>query len=93
MDRLIRLIVIFLIRKRLGLKTYEGFQFINQASKTNWYMFTNSELLKVTYNNTYIRQSSVSLNWLLDDKCVIKKMPIDDDVKRVKRRALWRSGE
>lgn len=90
MDGMIRRIVIFLVRKRLGLKTYEGFRFINQASKTNWYMFTNSELLKVTYNNTYIRQSSVSLNWLLDDKCVIKKVPIDDNTKRMKRRALWR---
>lgn len=93
MDRLIRLLVIFLVRKRLGLKTYEGFQFINQASKTNWYMFTNSELLKITYNNTYIRQSSVSINWLLDNRCAIKKMPVNDEIKCVKRRVLWRSGE
>lgn len=91
MDKLIRRLIVFLVRKRLGLKAYEGFRFTNQASKTNWYMFTNDELLKVEYNDTYIRQSRVSLNWLLDNKCMIKKIPIDDTVNRVRRRARWRS--
>lgn len=73
MEKLIRRIVIFLVRKRLGLKAYEGFQFDNQKSKTDWYMFTDDEVLKVTYNDHYICQSSVSLNWLLDGNCKVHK--------------------
>ena len=62
--------IIYLIRKRLGLKKYEEFQFENQ--KTNAvYCFTDMEILK--YNGRVIRLSSVSLNWLLNDECYLIK--------------------
>ena len=85
MNKFIRQTVIFLIRKKLGLKAYEGFQFVNQKSITDWYMFTDYEVLKVTDNDTYIHPSSVSLNWLLDDKCKIKKIDSSDREVRIRR--------
>lgn len=78
MEKLIRRIVIFLVRKKLGLKAYEGFRFDNQKSETDWYMFTDDEVLKVTYNDHYICQSSVSLNWLLDGECKVHKIDRDE---------------
>ena len=70
--------IIFLIRKKLGLKQYEHFQFTNQREKSEWYYFGPTRLFKEYTdsegNVTFIRSSNVSLNWLLDDRCkIIKK--------------------
>lgn len=68
-------IIIFLIRKKLGLKKHECFQFENQKSK-DVYFFGTDVLLKFTKNcrgNEAVR-SGVSLNWLLDNNCNIMKM-------------------
>lgn len=79
-------LIIFLIRKRLGLKKYERFKFDNQKSPYDEYFFTDTELMKyepkfVPYNNTkweieqgensHCKPSSCSLNWLLSDECII----------------------
>jgi hypothetical protein len=66
MDRLI----IFLVRKRLGIKKFQYFKFQNQKDPLNRYYFTEHNIMKEC-GNGYIRQSNVSLNWLLDPKCKI----------------------
>lgn len=68
-----RKIVIFLIRKKLGLKKYEKFRFIEQKTNAVYY-FTESNLMKYWRNQTML--SGVSLNWLLDSECKIEKVDI-----------------
>ena len=72
-------LIIFLIRKRLGLELFEDFQFANQRSQYDRYYFAPDKLIKIeTYGdgNCYTgeRDSSVSLNWLLSDECEIRKI-------------------
>lgn len=70
-------IIIFLIRKRLGLKKYECFRFLNQKSPKNYYYFKNNCLMKHMYfedgSNAPVA-SHVSLNWILSDECEIEKV-------------------
>ena len=66
-----RKIVIFLIRKKLGLKKYEKFQFIGQKSDAVYY-FTESNVMKEWRNQTFL--SNVSVNWLLDNDCKIERV-------------------
>ena len=70
-------LIIYLIRKRLGLKKYEKFQFINQHNKKHIYFFTDDKLYKHVYypelDYRYRKLSNVSLNWLLSGKCKIIK--------------------
>lgn len=69
---LIRKLVIFLIRKRLGLKIYEKFQFTNQRSEVDYYYFTRTALIKCECGET--RLAGVGLNWLLSRHCQIKNI-------------------
>lgn len=62
-------IVIFLIRRRLGLKKNERFRFVGQKSKAIYY-FTDTQLIKLWHNQTML--SGVSLNWLLNKECEIE---------------------
>jgi hypothetical protein len=64
-------LIIFLIRRRLGLKKYEHFRFDNQKSKDVYY-FTATELMKIWAFGD--EKSGVSLNWLLDPECKIVKL-------------------
>ena len=69
-------LIIFLVRKRLKLGLYEEFQFANQKTN-NVYYFEKDKLIKVISQNedsVVICKSSVSLNWLLDDRCEIVKL-------------------
>lgn len=68
MNRLIKRIIIFLIRIRLGLKKYENFTFANQKTESV-YWFTDTRLMKK--ENDVVMRSHVSLNWLLNDACAI----------------------
>ena len=63
--------IIFLVRKKLGLKKYEDFRFNNQKSEA-FYFFTDRELIKE--ENGYRRPAGVSLNWLLNDDCKIYRL-------------------
>lgn len=63
-------LIIFLIRKRLGLKQYEEFQFSNQKSNAV-YWFADTCVRKM--DKAGIQESSVSLNWLLNDDCEVMK--------------------
>lgn len=72
---MIRRLVIFLVRKKLGLRLYECFRFDNQKTDAV-YCFTEHELLKE--RNGVIEASGVSLNWLLHDDCKIIKCTEED---------------
>lgn len=71
-------IIIFLIRKRLGLKKLERFKFRNQKSPNNYYYFTSEFLMKCSSHaeERYwtIGLSNVGLNWLLNDECKIIRL-------------------
>ena len=66
-----RRFVMFLIRKKLGLKKFEKFRFVNQKTDAVYY-FTESNIMKFWCNHTAL--SGVSINWLLDDDCEIEKV-------------------
>jgi hypothetical protein len=66
-----RKLVIFLIRKKLGLKTYEKFRFVGQKTDAVYY-FTDDNVMKLWRNQTML--SGVSVNWLLDNDCVIERV-------------------
>lgn len=70
--KLIKRLILFLVRKRLGLKKNEYFRFDNQKSNTTYY-FTSTEIWKIDHDNFTVELSGVSLNWLLDDGCKIIK--------------------
>ena len=61
-------VVIYLIRKRLGVKKYESFRFVGQKSNAVYY-FTEKGVMKNWRGE--IEPSNVSLNWLLDDECKV----------------------
>lgn len=65
-----RKIVIFLIRKKLGLRKYEKFRFVGQKTDAIYY-FTEDNVMKIWRNQTML--SGVSVNWLLDNDCKIHK--------------------
>lgn len=64
-------LIIYLIRKKLGLKKHEHFRFANQKSKDVYY-FTSTNLMKIWAFGT--DKSGVSLSWLLDPECEIIKL-------------------
>lgn len=72
-------LIIFLVRMRLGLKKYQHFRFTNQKTDDIYY-FTGTALMKKvshTYSDCNIWSdefSGVSLNWLLNKDCKIRKV-------------------
>ena len=69
--------IVYLIRKRLGLKTYETFRFVGQKVDAVYY-FTDDAVMKVWCGDV-IEKSGVSLNWLLDDNCKITKVETGEE--------------
>lgn len=73
-----RKIIVFLIRKKLGVKKNEPFKFRNQNSNSIVYAFVNDNLLKLQTRKdgsyVFCKLSSCSLNFLLSSKCYIKPM-------------------
>lgn len=67
-----RRLIIFLVRKKLGLKKNELFQFKGQSSVINTYYFTSTKIMK--NKKLSVVESNVSLNWLLSDECEIVKI-------------------
>lgn len=70
-------LIISLVRRYLGLKKYEGFQFVNQKSDDVYYFSDDGIYKAYSYGHDYggsIRKSNVSLNWLLDDECDIQSV-------------------
>lgn len=87
-----RRIIIFLIRKRLGLRTYECFRFKNQLSNKVVYCFGKTELKKIKgyspdmdwsiprlkfKERIRVYTSDCALSWLLSEHCEIEKMGFD----------------
>jgi len=85
-----RRLIIFLIRKKLGLKKFEQFQFVNQKSGAIYY-FTESNILKKNVNGK-IEASGVSLNWLLHDDCEIVRCLTFKDLKLMKDEGMILDG-
>ena len=75
-------LIIFLIRRRFGLKRYQRFRFTNQKSPYNWYYFTDTNLMKAEFVHKdgvckcHDRPANVKLNYLLSDECHIEKYPV-----------------
>lgn len=69
-----RRFILFLVRLRFGLKKYEKFQFVNQKSDA-FYYFTEINVMK--HISGWTHPSNVSLNWLLDNECKIRR--VEDD--------------
>ena len=67
-------IVIFLIRKKLGLKKFQHFKFVGQKTDAT-YWFTESNIMKRWNNHTTL--SGVSVNWLLDSECKVEVVKYD----------------
>ena len=69
-------LIVFLVRKKLGLKKGEHFRFANQLNPYNTYYFTDDAVMKHfgRWKGSDDVKSSVSLNWLLDDECEIVKV-------------------
>ena len=69
-------LILFLIRRRFGLRRHQLFNFTNQKSNDQ-YFFTDEGLFKRYYTypwGWHTVKSSVSLNWLLDKECKINKL-------------------
>lgn len=58
----IRRLIIFLIRRRLGVRYCQCFQFRDQLNDS-WYYFTRYYLME--YNETGVRMSQLSLMYLM----------------------------
>lgn len=69
---MVKKLIIFLIRRKLGLRKYEGFQFTNQGTNCIYY-FSDDTLLRENPNG-YIRECHAGLNFLLSDECKIRKV-------------------
>ena len=68
--------IIFLVRKKLGLKKGEHFPFSNHLNPHNTYYFTDDAVMKPfgRWKGSEDVKSSVGLNWLLDEECEIVKV-------------------
>jgi hypothetical protein len=65
-------LIIFLLCRKLGVKIGQPFRFVNQKSKTDYYMFEHGWLLKYISADNIFCKSNIKLNWLLDDECEIE---------------------
>lgn len=61
--------IVFLVRKRLGLKKYQHFRFSNQKHELDFYYFTETDITKFRDIDGVRYPSSISLNYLLSDVC------------------------
>lgn len=64
-----RRLILFLIRRRLGVRKFQLFKFTNQKTD-DWYYIDDFNLLKDT--GGCVEASGVSLNWLLHTECEIE---------------------
>lgn len=74
---MIKRLIFFLVRRKLGLKKGESFRFANQVSPYNYYAIYEDGVWKYepTGNDAiYCKLSNVNLNYLLSDKCEVVKV-------------------
>ena len=72
---MIKKLIIFLVRRRLKLRVGDFFIFSNQKTHSI-YWFEKDRLMKM--ENGVIQHSTVSLNWLLNDDCIIHNFRHDN---------------
>ena len=69
---MLKRLILFLIRRKLKIRKYVYFRFVNQRNP-DMYIFTTQGLVKFPYymRNAYSQgtMSKISLRWLLDDEC------------------------
>ena len=76
MKKALKKLILFLVRKYIGVRKHELFRFSNQKSAEAVYYFTDDGLVKtwmdenhfISFNRT---KSRVSLNFILSDECEI----------------------
>lgn len=66
-----RRVIMCLLRKKLGVKKNQRFQFNGQKSDAVYYI-SNEHVMKHFHGKTML--SNVSINWLLSDECDIIPM-------------------
>jgi hypothetical protein len=74
---LLNKLILLLARIKLRVRKYEKFQFTNQRSERDYYFFNSSAFWKVEFDEEgkpSTELSHVSLNWLLDPDCKIRKI-------------------
>ena len=78
-------LIVFLIRRKLGLRKGEHFRFTNQRTRANYYYFDSSALRKVSIHDNMVTDvlSDVPINWLLSDDCSIQKTGIFEPMDEV----------
>ena len=75
---MLKRLILFLIRRELGIRKYRYFVFDNQKSK-DIYIFMKEGLVKYVKGPSgrwYKERAGVSLVWLLDDECNIIEVDV-----------------
>ena len=70
-------LILLLLRKKLGVKKFEKFNFANQNNKNEVYYFGDEDLMKYNENpklKSKPTKSKVSLKFLLSDECIVEKV-------------------
>ena len=63
--------ILKLIMKKLGVKDQEHFQFVDQREEFIEYFFTLEALMRFNPETNEIKESRITLNYLLSDDCKI----------------------
>ena len=63
--------ILKLIMKKLGVKDHEHFQFADQREEFIEYFFTLEALMRFNPETNEIKESRITLNYLLSDDCKI----------------------
>ena len=63
--------ILKLIMKKLGVKNQEHFQFADQREEFVEYFFTNEAMMRFNPETNEIKESRITLNYLLSDSCKV----------------------
>ena len=66
--------ILKLIMKKLGVKDQEHFQFADQREEFIEYFFTLEALMRFNPETNEIKESRITLNYLLSDDCKIVRV-------------------
>lgn len=73
-------LIIFLVRKYMGVGKWDDFYFVNQRVKDDRYYFNDTCLMKYCSSTKTLRRAHVSLNHLLSSDCEIVIVDEEDDL-------------
>ena len=85
-------LILFLIRRKLGVKKFDGFRFSNQRSDVDYYYFTKTGLYKVDYGTGEIIPSRVKGDKTLQVRYIslteegLKFDPEEDERRKARER-------